>query len=176
MRARLERDPPLIGDPQVALDIEPGSSGAAPTAMNGIPQIPAAPQTGINAIVNRIDKVPIDQIARNLLDTTHHLDALVSSPQIADAIDQLDAALKQIRETADNAGPKVAKLTDSLRRTAARLDETAKAADRLLGGSASQTGTQQALSEITDAARSVRELADYLDRHPEALVEGRSGE
>jgi uncharacterized lipoprotein YmbA len=29
------------------------------------------------------------------------------------------------------------------------------------------------MREITEAARSVRELADYLDRHPEALVQGR---
>jgi len=31
------------------------------------------------------------------------------------------------------------------------------------------------LYELTRTARSVRELADYLDRHPEALLHGRNG-
>jgi paraquat-inducible protein B len=29
------------------------------------------------------------------------------------------------------------------------------------------------MRELTDAARSVKSLADYLDRHPEALLRGR---
>lgn len=176
LRARLERDPPLIGNPQVTLDMEPDASGAAPQVVDGVPQIPAAEQGGLNSIISRVNKVPIDQIAQNLLDTTRHVDALVSSPRLDDAIAQLDAALTQIRGTADSAGPKIGKLVDSLRRTAARLDETARAADKVLGGASSQNGTQQTMREITEAARSVRELADYLDRHPEALLEGRSGD
>jgi paraquat-inducible protein B len=30
------------------------------------------------------------------------------------------------------------------------------------------------MSQLTDTARSVRILADFLDRHPEALVRGRA--
>jgi paraquat-inducible protein B len=32
------------------------------------------------------------------------------------------------------------------------------------------------LEEVRRAARSVRVLADYLDRHPEALIRGKKGE
>ncbi len=32
------------------------------------------------------------------------------------------------------------------------------------------------LEEVRRAARSVRVLADYLDRHPEALIRGKQGE
>ena len=38
-----------------------------------------------------------------------------------------------------------------------------------------QNGLGNTVQEITDAARAVRSLADYLDRHPEALVRGREG-
>jgi hypothetical protein len=42
------------------------------------------------------------------------------------------------------------------------------------GGMASQNGNlQSTLKELTGAARSVRSLADYLDRHPEALIKGK---
>ena len=33
-----------------------------------------------------------------------------------------------------------------------------------------------ALQEVSRAARSIRVLADYLERHPEALVRGKTGE
>ena len=32
------------------------------------------------------------------------------------------------------------------------------------------------LQEVSRAARSVRILADYLERHPEALIRGKTGE
>jgi paraquat-inducible protein B len=31
------------------------------------------------------------------------------------------------------------------------------------------------MQELTRAARSIRVFADYLDRHPEALIRGKSG-
>jgi paraquat-inducible protein B len=176
LHARLERDPPLIGDAEVTLEMQPGSSGEAPAAVNGIAQIPAEPDSGLSSIVARVQKVPIEQIAQNVLDATDHIDRIASSPKLADAIAELDATLAQFHRTADDAGPKVAKLVDSLRKTAGQLDDTAKAADKMLGGAPGQGGTQQAMHEITEAARSVRDLSNYLDRHPEALLHGRSGE
>ena len=37
------------------------------------------------------------------------------------------------------------------------------------------TDLNRALSEIAAAARAIRELADYLERHPEALIQGKGG-
>jgi paraquat-inducible protein B len=175
LHARLERDPPLIGPERVTLDIIPGASSAPANSKNGVPQIPAAPGGGLSAIATKLNKVPVDRIAQNLLAVTHRLDALVSSPKLKNSIAQLDASLKAIHRTVNNVGPKTAKLVQTLRRTAANLDEAARAAGKTLGGAKSQTGMRQTLREIAETARSVRALADYLDRHPEALVRGRSG-
>jgi paraquat-inducible protein B len=176
LHAKLERDPPLIGDAEVTLEMQSNSSGETPATMNGVPQIPAEPGGGLDSIVARVQKVPIEQIAQNVLDTTGHIDQLVSSPKLGDAIAELDATLQQIHQTADTAGPKISKLVDSLRQTASQLDDTAKAANKTLGGTPAQGGTREAMREVTEAARSVRDLANYLDRHPEALLHGRSGE
>jgi len=47
----------------------------------------------------------------------------------------------------------------------------------LLGKDApGQQELRDALQEITRAARSVRTLADYLERHPESLVWGKTGD
>ena len=176
LRARLERDPPLVGTPQVALEIAPDSAGTVPATADGVKQIPAAPGGGVNSIVERINKLPVDQIAQNVLDTTRHVDKLVSSPQLGDAIAELDATLKQIDETTRRAGPKITTLVESLRKTAAQLQQTARSANTVLGGTPGQNALPETMREVTDAARSLRELADFLDRHPEALLEGRSGE
>ena len=50
-------------------------------------------------------------------------------------------------------------------------------AGNALGSNAPQgTDLPKLMQELTDAARSVRALADYLDRHPEALIRGRKQE
>jgi paraquat-inducible protein B len=176
LHARLERDPPLIGSSQVTLESEPGGGGEPPPALSGMPQIPAASDGGITSIVDRINKLPLDEIGKNVLEVTHHVNDVVASPKLTDAINELDDTLKQVHQTADEAGPKIATLVDSLRKTAGQLDQAAKAADKVLGGTPVQTGAQDTMHEITAAARSVRELANYLDRHPEALIKGRSGD
>lgn len=175
LRARLERDPPLIGAYRVTLDMVPGAPKVSSSPMDGTPVIPAAGGGGLGAIVSRLKKLPIDQVAQNLVDITHHVNSLVSNPRLEDAIVQLDDALKQIHGTATDAGPKLTQLIATLRRTATQLDLAVKSARRVVGGEASQSGLHQAVRELTEAARSVRELADYLDRHPGALIRGRSG-
>ena len=40
----------------------------------------------------------------------------------------------------------------------------------------SEVTHKQLMNELSQAARSVRELADYLDQHPDALLRGRKGE
>ena len=182
LRARLERDPPLIGGYRVTLDMEPGAPAPASTT-GAQPQIPAASGGGgLSTVVDRLKDVPVGQIAQNVLDLTRHADELVSSPDLKNAVVQLDAAIKQVHaaasqvnETASSAGPKITKLVESLRRTADQLDRAATSASRVAGGTATQYGLEGATEAVTEAARSVRALASYLDRHPEALIQGRSG-
>ncbi len=176
MRARLARSPPLVGSYQVSLQIVPGTqppSGGPLTAADGLPQIPVAEGGGMASIVNRINKVPIEHISQNVLDITSHVAALTSSPQLKDAVVQLDASLRQIHQMTAKAGPQIPVLVARLRRAAADLDGTAKSADRLMSGTATQNGLANTIQEINETARAVRSLANYLDRHPEALIRGR---
>lgn len=176
LRARLERNPPLIGSYEITLDMVPGAPTASPEIVNGLPVMPTSSGGGLDSIVTRVNKVPVDQIAQNVLDVTRHIDTLVSSPELQDSIAHLNQSLQQIRQVTAKAGPQITQLVDSLHKTADQLDRTARSADRLVGTTTSQTGLNSTLQEVTDAARAVRELADYLDRHPEALLHGRSVE
>jgi paraquat-inducible protein B len=65
-------------------------------------------------------------------------------------------------------------LVAQLRETASAADQTVAAANRTLGVDAtSENDLPETLRELTDTARSIRALADFLDRHPEALIRGK---
>ncbi len=173
LRAQLDRDPPLIGSYQVAFQMVPGAPNEKLTAGNGLPEIPTASGGGLQSVVDRFKNVPVDQIAQNVLDITKHLDAVISSPQLKDSVEQLDKSLQEMHQTLEEVSPKIDKLVQSLRDTAQQLDQASKSVDRSLGGPASQTGLQETLQEMKEAARSVRSLADYLEQHPESLISGK---
>ncbi|MGH8298864.1 MAG: MlaD family protein [Steroidobacteraceae bacterium] len=176
LRARLARNPPLLGRYQVSLQMVPGATApTGPLTADGLPLIPTAPGGGVASIINRINRVPIERIAQNALEITHNIQMLTSSPKLKDAVVQLDAALRQIHGMTAEAGPQIPQVIASLRRAAADLDGTARSARQLMSGTATQNGLTNAVEEITVAARAVRSLADYLDRHPGALVRGRPG-
>jgi paraquat-inducible protein B len=189
LRAKLDREPPLIGAYHVVLDIEPDAASPSKTASSGA-QIPTASSGGgIGSIVDKLKDVPVGQIAQRVLDVARHADALVSSPDLKNAIVQLDDALKQakdaarqVNQTASSIAPKINTLIERLDRTASQLDRTAATADRaassasqVISGTTSQYGLESTAREVTQAARAVRALADFLSRHPEALIRGRSG-
>jgi paraquat-inducible protein B len=65
-------------------------------------------------------------------------------------------------------------ISDDLRKTLAGVHQTLGGVDRTLAGVDQEL--PKALSEVNGAARSLRSLADYLDRHPEALIKGKNPE
>ena len=59
----------------------------------------------------------------------------------------------------------------------AELERTLAATSGLVGNTATGAGElPRALRDLREASRSVRLLTDYLERHPEALLRGKSGE
>jgi paraquat-inducible protein B len=178
LRARLTRSPPLVGRYEVSLHRVAGSTPPSGPlhAADGLPQIPLDSGSGITSIVSRINRIPIERIAQNALQITQHINALTSSPKLRDAIVQLDGALRQIHRATAKAGPQIGPLIARLRRAADDLDGTAQSADRLVNGTAAQSGVTSTVQEISQAARAIRSLADYLDRHPGALIRGRGAQ
>jgi len=61
---------------------------------------------------------------------------------------------------------------DELRKTLVGVQQTLAGLDQTLSGVDQEL--PNALRGVNDAARSLRSLADYLDRHPEALIKGKS--
>jgi paraquat-inducible protein B len=94
---------------------------------------------------------------------------------------QLDRALATTQDTLNTVRSQVPPLSDSLQKTSTSADAAAKQAKLTLG--AVQTTIEpnspinyqalQTLQDVSAAAHSIKELADYLQRNPSAIVRGR---
>ena len=184
LRARLDKSTPVIGGTIVDLAFvdEPKP---AELALNGPrPEIPTAPSDDLSAIkqdihgaVAKIENLPLNQIGEDVRKAADRLNTLMSSPEMAKSLDHLEKTLAHLdRETAAMSG-KVGPTVDALREAAGDAQRMIASADAMLGGRGRRQDSSipAALHELSEAARSIRSLADYLDRHPEALIHGREG-
>ncbi len=186
LRAELTRQPPLIGAAQVELAIQRAPRAAsdrrggarAATLLSGgrYPEIPAGSAGGIDAIATTLAAMPVDSIGANVLAITARMRALVSAPAVRSTIDHLNRTVAALDSTVHDVAPELPAMVRTLGQTAAEIDATVTSVRRVAGGSlgAPDANVQQALHELTEAARSLRTLADFLDQHPEALIKGRS--
>ena len=86
----------------------------------------------------------------------------------------VETTMKDAQTLAKNADERLDRLTVSLDRTLTGLDRTLNGADEVIGeGSSTRYSLETALDDLSGAAQSIRVLADYLERNPNALVFGK---
>ena len=128
----------------------------------------------------------IDPLVRDLRETTAATRATMAEAQAAlarltpaagAAIEEYRALGQDARKAVANADAQIVPLAASIEKATAAADATLADARSVLGeDSPLRDELSEALKEITKAARSLRTLADYLDRHPEAVVVGKRSE
>ncbi len=201
-RAQLESGNIITGQLLVILDRFPDAGAASIDWQEPYPVFPTVPKTiqqikaKVARIIDRMDKMPIEAIGRDLRDTIHGLKTIATSPELTRSVENLDAALVETREVMSALSEKVTpqleatlaegQLMLSELRTrvtpqlAATLDEArqamANAGEILNTDSPLQNRMNSALDEITRASRSLRQLMDYLERHPESIISGKGSE
>jgi paraquat-inducible protein B len=148
----------LTGQMYVALDFIPSARSAHPDDDEGPFKVPTVPgtlsevQPQIAEIVAKINRVPFDEIGRNLNDT-----------------------LSQARSAIGKLTPEAQKSLAEVNKTLGAVQDSLNRVDRnLLDPSAPvQRNVEQTLTELQRAAQSLRVLTDYLQRHPESLLRGK---
>jgi paraquat-inducible protein B len=168
------------------LALDDPSRGAALTPGIRYPQIPAATAgsdtdalvSQANDILAKINQIPFAAIGSNLQSLTAHVDALAGSPKIDDSLTHLDNSLRQLDQILADIKPKIGTLATKLNQTADEAKAAAAAARGVLSseGSNQDQNLADVMRQIDQAARSIRSLADYLGRHPESLLGGKSKE
>ncbi|HUB12738.1 MAG TPA: MlaD family protein [Acetobacteraceae bacterium] len=185
LRARLGSNIPVVGAKTVELAFVPAST---PASLGGgaVPEIPTGPPSSVSGIIASVDAVaaklnamPIDQIADDVHQATQRLAVLSASPQLRGTLRNLDEAMANVTQVTRQARTQVGPILAELRGVA-RQAQSAVGGVRSLVNANAMTGTAPGtadvggtLYELSRAASSLRQLADYLDRHPEALLRGR---
>jgi paraquat-inducible protein B len=187
-RVRLTQNPPLFGGRLVELARASGASRAVLGFRRGATDFPVLPTASsgdltsvmvkADDILTKVDQVPFVQIGQDVRRIMARLDTLTGSPVVRDSVLHLSHSLNQFDAMMTEARPKVGPLIDNLNRSAEQLQALATSANAVVSGDgatqdASLPGT---LRQLTDAARSMRALADYLGRHPEAVLRGKAKE
>lgn len=149
VRAQLRTGNLLTGSAFVALDFFPQAPPATVDWSQTPVQLPTIPgelqeiETKVTNIIDKLNKLPLQQIGDELRKTTAELDQTLVTAR---------GTLMSARGPLDNA---------------TALTEPNSVQIQQVGST---------LREVSDAARSLRVLADFLERHPEALLRGKKGE
>jgi paraquat-inducible protein B len=190
LRAQLQTESFVTGVLYVGLDFFPGSPmvmmhGDRPDILE-IPTMPTALERAsqmITKFATRIEKLDIEGLVRSVTEAVDGVNALVRSPEVGRTITAAREALVSVRNLGDALRPGVQPMMKSLDETSAGARVSLQHLDATLTDLRSLIDTQgpltveltQALIDLGDAARSVRDLASYLDRRPNALLTGRPG-
>ncbi|WP_319550304.1 MlaD family protein [Desulfogranum marinum] len=139
-----------------------------------IPSIPSSTQAviaGVTNLIKRIDTLPIEEIGQSLQGSLSGIEKLVNSPDVQQSMQSLQEILADLELTTKNLN------ADTMPEVTATLEELHDLIKEVKGSVSTDSPLQEnllrSLQEIGKAARSINNLADMLDRHPEALIQGK---
>ena len=172
LRAQLRSGSLLTGQLYVALDLFPDVPKAKIDWSLAEPSLPVVPSTlpdleqKITNILAKLDNLPLEAIGSDLSKALATLDETLQSTD--KLVSGLDGKLM----------PELSSTFTDLRTAIASANGVLQNTDATLVGkdAPAQQDLRYALQEIARAARSLRVLADYLERNPNSLVFGKSQE
>ena len=165
------------GQPATKISME-GDAIVLPTQGGGLGGI----TTALTETLNKVGQIPFAAIGMNANNALSALSGLVGSPELKTAINALSATLVDVQGLVRRTDAGLSPLMRRLPEVSSDLQQTLQRANRLVGsvdtgyGANSQFSRdlERLMSQLNDGVRSIRLLADFLDRHPEALIRGRS--
>lgn len=187
MRAQLASQSLVTGKLYVSLDMRPGTPALLKGLDPSTPEIPAIPTVFQEAekvftdLMNRLQKVDVEAIARSLEGALASAQDLLSSPEVKQSIanvDQAAAAVRDLAKTANGqvgrAGASLIATSDQARDALEKLEDAVEALRREVGpGSPVQYQLVSTLEEVSRAARALRTAAETINAQPDSLLFGR---
>jgi paraquat-inducible protein B len=196
LRAQLATESLLTGLLYIDLDMHPGSPARRYVDPNSsYTEIPTLPnpfeqaQSVALKLLDQLDKVQLDKLISTATDT------MQSFRNLADSSD-LKAAIVSMRETGESlskTSEKLSKLTIDLDHQVAPMSTSVQTAARSADATLKQTQimiqrmdntlrpdapllyqANRTLVDLSEAARAIRQLAEYIQRNPDSLVRGRA--
>jgi paraquat-inducible protein B len=195
LRGQLNTQSLLTGKLFVQLDFFPDTPATlmAPPGTNLI-EIPTVPtkleqvQSAAERIIQRLQELHLDKMVETATDTLDRIRDLVGNPAVEKTVKALPGTLANVNEAVTELRSLTTRVDTNQEALFAALDsaaeKTTQALDQARGTLASVQGMvgpdgaisgqlSATLSQMQDAARSIRLLADSLERNPSSLIRGR---
>jgi len=178
LRAQLKTGSLITGQLLVAIDMYPEAPPAKINWEGRYPELPTVPTameeitTSLTQLLNKFEKLPVEQIGSDLQDTVAGAKRLINSAELQKSVTALNQTLNQAQKF-------VAALNTSiepeLKTAVSNLNSALVQAEKLTKSLNSNVSPQadRTLKALQEAARSIKNLAAYLERNPEALIRGK---
>jgi paraquat-inducible protein B len=143
-------------------------------------------------LANALEKLDLAGLERHIESTLAGIDKFVNNPDLAASVRGLKNTLQDANKLVTRVDRQVDPLSDDLKKTVKEFGKLAGNIDGRMGGVATgldktmsaargvlsadsplMVEMETALKEISAMSRSIRQLANYLDQHPEALIRGK---
>lgn len=188
LRARLESQSLVTGLLYIELGMHPDAPSRYLQAGNTYLEIPTIP-SNLQEIVSRamqavarISQIPFEDLVDSFTGLAKSLDQFVNDPKLRKTIASIDGAaleaealLKSVHGEVKPLSRDVSATAEDARNALTELRAFAESAQGLTeDGSPLRYQLSTALTELTNAARSLRVLADYLEREPQAILMGKN--
>jgi paraquat-inducible protein B len=180
LRAQLKTGNLLTGKLFIDLDFFPDAAPVVAQTVDDMPVFPTVPApieaiaASLSGFMKRLDEFPLEAIGRDLQQTLEGVDRIVNSPDLRESLDSLKEILAEVKTLSESAN------AETLPRMNAALDQMDRTLLELNGAISADAplrhDLRQTLQELAGAGRALRELAEFLDRHPEALIRGKGNE
>jgi paraquat-inducible protein B len=148
LKAQLQMQSFVTGQLMINLDFYPDRPARFVGLEKKYPEIPTVP-TSLEQLTRTLQELNLHELYNKFMQTIDGLEQIVGAPGARDSLPALRHTLKQADDTLA--------LIHSAFRDNAKLGYDMNIA----------------IKELNATARSLRSLADYLDRHPEALIRGK---
>lgn len=182
LRGKLEMQSLVTGLLLIAIDFYPDTPATRFGYNNKVPEVPTVPTT-FQKLSSTIKDLKLEELALKISRSVAAIDSFLSSPELTESIRSLSSILEDVQHLVRNVDGQVEPLAkdinDVSQATSAVLEKavsTLSTIDELIAEDGSpRYKLINALEEVSAAARSIKIVADYLERHPEAIVHGKPG-
>jgi len=189
LRAKLRSGSLITGQLLVDLDIHADAKPVVLKTDGDYPEIPTLPTDldqitqSVNGVLAKLSALPLEDLVNEVRRTVKSADTVISAPEIQKVLISVDQSMQSINSLVQDIDQEAGPLIDSLRRTSdaahdavINAQSTMASANEILDDdSVVRHNLESMLGELSEAAAAIRNLANYLEQHPEALVRGKGG-
>jgi paraquat-inducible protein B len=180
LRAQQRTGNLLTGQSYVSLSFFEGTAPQQISYEDVYPELPTIPNpmeeiaATARKMVERFNALPLEETLEDIRMAARQVETMTGSKTLESAIDNIDQSFAQFKQVAaDFDDQTLARIDDLL----SRGEELLTTANTVLGeGVPAVYNLNRLLIELQDTARAVEALADYLERHPDAIVFGKGNQ